>query len=334
MLGFEREKGHGAGPIMRRVAAVYGELLSGAIARPLSTLMVFVGVSLAALALIPQVKTELMPAADQGEVIVTVDLAIGTPLDETDRVAQRVSAALEKIVSEAVRIGYTAGSPGWWSSRTGDTARVNVVLPKRHERPRATGEVVGAILKEMPKIPGVKVRARPGGGLFLLRFLRGGSGEDRLELEVRGTDLDQMQAFATEAAERLRKVPGVQDLRPPRLRGRDEIAMTIDAQKAALNGLNAERLGQELQTYLRGRKVTRLRTTVEEVPVILRLAEEDRAHVGQISKLLVRAPRTGAAIPVRRTRDADPAKRADGHSPLQRSTHIEHWRGSEWTTAR
>jgi HAE1 family hydrophobic/amphiphilic exporter-1 len=312
------------GPVMSRVSAAYRALLRACLGRPLSTLAILVGVALLALALVPRVKTELMPAADQGEVRLNIDLPIGTPIEETDRIARDVAAVVEKAVPEAARVGYTAGSPGWWSSRTGDTARVNVVLPERGARPRPTSEVVEAINKALPKIPGAKIGVRPGGGLWLLRFLRGGSGEDRLELEVRGTDLDAMQKWANEAADLLEKVPGVADVRKPRLRGRDEVVVEVDAEKAALYGLSAERLGTDLETYVRGRRVSRLRTTVEEVPVILRLAEEDRAHVGQIARLLVRAPRTGEPVPVGELATLTPRKgpMVIRHSEGQRTLSI------------
>ena len=125
------------------------------------------------------------------------------------------------------------------------------------------------------------------------------SKKDRLEVQIRGTELDDMSRFASEVVKGMREVPGIVDVREPRLRGRDEIAVRVDPEKAGALGLSAESLGRNLETYVRGRIVTRLRTAEEEVPVVLRLALEDREHIDQVKQLLVRSPQTGKPVPVR-----------------------------------
>jgi HAE1 family hydrophobic/amphiphilic exporter-1 len=287
-----------SGVFLGRLETAYGKALEGILQRPWSTLGVLMGVALAAGALIPQVETELMPATDEGQVSLNIELPVGTPLEETDALARRVAAICAEKVPEAERIFTTVGAPGWWSSRTSETARVSVTLPDLSNRPRPTQDVAQAIRSALPKAPGARIGVRTGGGLFLLRFLRSGSGEDRLEVQVRGTDLEDMQAYARSISKAIGEVPGVVDVREPRLRGRSEIAVKVDADRAAPHGLSAQALGTSLETYVRGRRVSRLRTAAEEVPIVLRLALEDRERIQQIEQLLVWAPATGEAVPV------------------------------------
>ncbi|MFZ9889052.1 MAG: efflux RND transporter permease subunit, partial [Myxococcota bacterium] len=175
--------------------------------------------------------------------------------------------------------------------------RVN--LPPLQERPRRTEDGAKALRAASPKTPGATIGVRPGGGLFLLRFLRSGSGEDRLEVQVRGTSLEEMSRYAGLLAKAMREVDGVVDVREPRLRGREEVGVRVDAERAGALGLSAEELGRSLETYVRGRRVTQLRTVEEEVPVVLRLALSDRERVDQVKQLLVRSPTSGKAVPVR-----------------------------------
>jgi HAE1 family hydrophobic/amphiphilic exporter-1 len=287
-----------SGFLLSRVERLYARLIDKLLDRPLSTLAVLVAIALAAGALIPRVKTELMPPTDEGQVVVNVELGTGTPLEETDALARRVSDIVSEVVPEAERVFLSVGSPGWWSSRTSEAARISVALPPLQERPRPTQDVAEAIRKAMPKAPGATIGVRTGGGMFLLRFLRSGSGEDRLEVKIRGEDLESMGRFATDVSAALKEVEGVVDVREPRLRGRDEIAVRVDPERAGSLGLSAQALGISLETYVRGRRVTRLRTAEEEVPVVMRLAEEDRQRVEQVEKLLVLAPATGQPVSV------------------------------------
>lgn len=286
------------GAAMRVLERSYLAVLDRALRYPASTLAILIGVGLAAGALLPRVESELMPTPDEGQVEINVDMPIGTPLEETDAVAREVAAIAREEAPEARIIFMTVGSPGWWSDRTSETARVSVRLPELSARPRPTADIAQAIRKRLPKVPGASIGVRPGGGFFLLRFLRGGSGEDRLEVQVRGVDLAAMSRYAADVAELLRAVPGVVDVREPKLRGRAEVAVRVDAAKAGLLGLSAEGLGRSLETYVRGRRVSRLRTAEEEVPIVLRLAEEDRERIDQVRQLLVQAPLSGEAVPV------------------------------------
>lgn len=286
------------GSLMRRLNAAYARLLRAALDQPASALVLLLGVALAALSLLSRVQTELMPTPDEGRVQINIELPVGTPLEETDALARRVSVLAAEVVPEAELIFTSVGSPGWWSSRTTETASVSVRLLPLEARPRPTEAVAKALREAMPKVPGARIGVRPDGGFFLLGFLRGGGGEDRLEVKVRGTDLEAMSRYAAEVAAAMREVPGVVDVREPQLRGRAEVVIRADPEKAGALGLSAEDLGRSLETYVRGRRVSRLRTVVEDVPVVLRLAEEDRARIDQVRQLLVRAPATGEPVQI------------------------------------
>ncbi len=287
------------GPLMGAVQRGYDRLIARALRQRFATVAGLLGLGLAAFSFVGQVKTELMPEPDQGEVVVNVDMPVGTPIEVTDVVARQIEDLMREVVPEHLRMSTTVGPRGWWSSSTGETCSVQVELPAAGVRPRSTEAVIGALKKKLPKIPGAHIGVRPGGGFFMLRMIRGGSGEDKLNIQVRGTELASMASFAEEVEKAVKDIPGVEDLRMPRLQGRDEIAVHVDADKAAQLGLSAQRLGTALETYVRGRRVTILKTVEEDIPVVLRLAPEDRERASQLGDLLVYAPATGEPVPVR-----------------------------------
>lgn len=286
-----------SGRVLNALERGYGRLLSAVLARRFSTLALLLGIALASGAMIPRVQTELSPQPDQGQVEIRIQLPVGTPIEETDAVASQVVEVAKQVVPEADRIYTNVGSPGWWSSATSEVGRVSVTLPTKDKRPRSSEEVTKALRDALPEVPGATFGVRTSGGFFLLRMLQGG-GEDRLTVGVYGENLDDMQDVGIALTEKMKAIPGISDATEPKLRGRNELRVRIDPNKAGAYGLSSEELGRQIETYVRGRRVTSLRTRVEEVPVIVRLAEEDRESIDQLARALVYAPQTGGAVPL------------------------------------
>jgi len=294
------------GALMRAIEDRYQRALAKFLDRPWSSFALAMGLLLAALSLLPRVETELLPIPDEGQVNVDITMPMGTPLEETDAVVRGLIPLVQTSVPEASKIAVTVGPHGWWSSSTGEAAKIQIELPDRSIRPRTTVEVQKALEKELPPIPGAEMLVRPGNGFMLLRMLRGG-GDDRLEVQIRGEDLEVMGRYASEVKDALARVPGVVGARVPPLRGRDEIVIHVDAARAKALGLSAERTGAATEAYIRGRRVTTLRTTTEDIPVIVRLAPEDRLRTDQLSRLPLLAPTTGGAVPLSEVATFTPA---------------------------
>jgi HAE1 family hydrophobic/amphiphilic exporter-1 len=287
-----------SGPVMRRVEDSYSRLLARFLDRPLSSVSLAIGLLAASLALLPRVETELLPIPDEGQVNIDITMPMGTPLEETDAIARDLIPLVERMVPEAAKIAVSVGPHGWWSSSTGEAAKIQIELPDREVRPRSTEDVQKAVEKGLPPIPGADVRVRMGGGFMLLRMIRGGGGEDRLEVQVRGEDLEVMGRYAGQLKDAMARIPGVSGATVPPLRGRDEVVIHVDPVRATTLGLSAERTGRATEAYIRGRRVTTLRTTTEDIPVIVRLAPEDRLRTDQLARLPLLAPATGGAVPL------------------------------------
>jgi HAE1 family hydrophobic/amphiphilic exporter-1 len=286
-----------SGPVMHAIEDRYARVLSRFLDRPFSSVALAVGLFVASLALLPRVETELLPIPDEGQVNVDITMPMGTPLDETDAIAKDLIPIVERLVPEASKIAVSVGPHGWWSQSTGEAAKIQIELPDREVRPRST-EVVQKIVEEgLPPIPGADVRVRMGGGFMLLRVIRGG-GEDRLEVQVRGEDLEVMGRYAAQLKDAMSRIPGVSGATVPPLRGRDEVVIHVDPIRATTLGLSTERTGRATEAYIRGRRVTTLRTTTEDIPVIVRLAPEDRLRTDQLARLPLLSPTTGGAVPL------------------------------------
>ncbi len=134
-----------------------------------------------------------MPAADEGEVRVNLEMEVGSRLELVDGKAKYIEEIVRAAVPEAASMVASVGGSSWRGT-SGNTADIRVALKPKSERQRSSEEIAMALRKKLANIPGMKIRTRAGQGLFLLRMGTGNA--DRLQIEVRGYDIDVAQRLA------------------------------------------------------------------------------------------------------------------------------------------
>jgi hydrophobic/amphiphilic exporter-1 (mainly G- bacteria), HAE1 family len=239
--------------------------------------------------------TELATQADEGQVQVNVELAQGTRIEVTDPVLQRVEAAINELVPEATDVITNAGGGGGFGPPgSGNVNRgfLQILLTPKDERTRSSEQIAQELRRRLSGIPGVVVRANASGGNNQLnRFLSGGNnGGGRLALEIRGDDLDEARKVAQAAKDLLDSTPGVADSRLGRDDGRPELAVEVDRAKAALLGVNQTTVAETLRTNVAGTQAAFFRQGGQEYPIIVRLREDQRQAVSDVSDVLVSTP--------------------------------------------
>jgi len=234
--------------------------------------------------LIRFIGVELMPTADEGEVRIDIEMAVGTRLEVVDRAVLAIEETVRREVPEMVSMLSRVGGGGW-RSRGGHTAQVRLTLVPRAERRRSSEDVANELRRSLSGIPGVTLRTRAGQGLFLLRM--GSSSGDNISVEVRGYDLKTAQGLAARVEEVVADVPGITDTRVSRQEGSPERVISIDRQKAADLGLTVARIGDALETAVGGTYASYYREAGKEYRILVRLSEEDRRELDDLLDLTV-----------------------------------------------
>jgi HAE1 family hydrophobic/amphiphilic exporter-1 len=247
----------------------------------------------AAVLILPTIGFELMPEADEGEVSVTAELAVGTRVERAQEVAMRLESLLPELVPEAQEIITNAGG-GFFG---GSAARTNVTLrlAPKDERERSSERVAQDLSRQLASvIPGVIITTRASGGNRQMSRIMGG-GDSRMSLEIRGENLATAARLAQQAKTIMDGVPEVRNARVSRDEGRPELAIQVDRPKAALLGLTVTDVAESVSTSVGGRQAAFFREAGNEYPIILRLREEDRQRVEDVSDVLISSP-TGQIV--------------------------------------
>jgi HAE1 family hydrophobic/amphiphilic exporter-1 len=242
----------------------------------------------AAVVILPTIGFELMPQADEGEVAVTAELPVGTRAERAEEVATRLEGLGREYVKEAETVITQAGGGGGFGPGGGGS-RVNMTLRlvTRDKRTRSSEQIARDLNRQLPGIiPGVIIQTRASGGNQQQNRLFGG-GESRIALEIQGDDLQISQQVAQSAKALMDRVPEVRNARVGRDDGRPELAIQVDRPKAALLGLSVTGVAESIRTNVGGTQAAFFREAGNEYPIIVRLREEDRGRIEDISDILL-----------------------------------------------
>jgi HAE1 family hydrophobic/amphiphilic exporter-1 len=262
----------------------YGRLLQWALGHRKTVLLVAAGLFVVSVLLVRLIGVELIPAADEGEVRVDLEMAVGTRMEVVDEATQMVEDIIQARVPELVSMMSRSGGGGWRASG-GHTAEVRITLVPKNRRRRSSEQVANDLRQALQGIPGVTVRTRAGQGLFILRI--GSTSGDNVDVEIRGYDLETAQALARRVNEVIQGVPGITDTRISREEGSPEQVIRIDRQKAADLGLTVSRIGDALETAVGGTQASYFREGGKQYRILVRLSEEDRRNLDDLLDLTV-----------------------------------------------
>jgi multidrug efflux pump subunit AcrB len=112
-----------------------------------------------------------------------------------------------------------------------------------------------------------------------------------LNIEVRGTDLAELQAAAAGIEQRLKEIPGLLNTGNDFPRGKTEFRLRLDEDRVNLAGLDTTQVGRNLLGAFRGLEASRLRWGNDEVIVRVKMDERFSQDPDIVGNLLVEGPR-------------------------------------------
>jgi HAE1 family hydrophobic/amphiphilic exporter-1 len=278
----------------------YAKSLSWCLAHKKTVIYGFLSAFILSLFLTKLVGNEFIPEEDSGDVRVTVELPLGTRLEETDKVAERIEAIFKQDVPEAkfifTRSGETTRGAGRMMGGASGTHAVTggAKLVPKTKRKRSVEAVGQAVRKRIARIPGVlKVNVTTGNPLG--RMIVGG-GDKAIQLDIIGHSFDETDALAKKIKEAMENIPGVVDASISREINKPELKIGVDRERAAVLGIDMATIADTATTFIEGAVATRYREKGQTYDVYVRLEESSRSKPEDIENLSITSPVTGKQI--------------------------------------
>jgi len=280
----------------QRLRNGYGRLLVRALRAPWKTTALLVLAFAAAIALVAGgwVRVQFFAFETIRLFYIHADLPVGTPLETTLAVADRMRTVVEKRLSAAelraavatAGVKFTDTEPLY----ADHYAQVIVSLQPREETGRTTEEVIEALRAE------VEAAARPYRATFLI--IKGGPPAQRpVSLKVRSENDREREAVVALVKGWLAEIPGVRDVTDDRVVGRPTIELRWRPEQLAAVGLDPVTATRTVALLADGEYLAEMRRGGETWRVLLQAQPQPLAVPEAWLALPVLTPK-GGAVPL------------------------------------
>ncbi|WP_437275026.1 efflux RND transporter permease subunit [Sorangium sp. So ce375] len=267
----------------------YGWLLARALRFPVAVVLLGAILFAGAIVAMQRLPTEFVPSQDQGRLLVRLQTAVGSDIEETDRLFRRAEAAVS--ASPAVeRVFAVVG--GFGGGGGVNTGILFVTMKPADERSLSQADLQGVLRKELNGYPGLRavVQDLSQSGFTAQRGFP-------VEFSIRGPDWDELTKHSERIRSELAQSGVVVDLDSDYQLGMPELRIVPDRARAADLGVSVEAIATTLNTLIGGGRVAKYNDNGRRIDVRARLLAEQRSRPEDLARIQVRSA-SGALVPL------------------------------------
>lgn len=227
--------------------------------------------------IVPLVGTELMPKTDEGRLRISMEDAVGTGPEYINETVIQTEEIIKREVPGLIHWTSAAGA-STWNASGGHKANYTLKLVPRSERTEGCEDIAVRLGKLLNQIPGTIFRVRSASS-----FMGGRSGDEGIEIDIRGYDFDTAEELAKRVREICMTVEGITDTRLSRDIGMPENRVIIDREKAGKMKVSVNTIADALRLVLAGTEANNYRENGYEYAILVKVKD---AKIMDTSKLL------------------------------------------------
>ncbi|MEZ4295271.1 MAG: efflux RND transporter permease subunit [Polyangiaceae bacterium] len=242
----------------------------------------------AAVITMQNLPSEFVPSQDQSRVMIRLQTAVGTDLDETNAIIQRA----ETFINNRPEVKTAFVVAGGFGGAGVNTGVMFVTLVPPEEREVSQADFAGIVRKELNSYPGVRavVQDLSQSGFTAQRGFP-------VEFSVRGRDWGQIVLAAEQMKQRLTATGMVLDLDTDYQLGMPELRIQPDRARAADVGVPMGSIATTLNALVGGARIGKYSTGGRRIDVRVQLLATQRDKPESLGKLRVRTA-SGQLVPI------------------------------------
>jgi multidrug efflux pump len=242
-----------------------------------------------------RVAVVFFPSSDPNYAYVYLKLPVGTDVEYTDSVTRvlekRVYTALnmdngkknpivESIISN-VAVGAADPSSGDRSTRP-ELGRIQVSFVEYKYRGDSSTAVILDRIRDA-------VKGIPGAEISVTQESSGPPTEPPINIEIASEDFDNLIKTSVALKNYLDsiRVPGVEELKMDVDLTNPEVALTVNRERAMIEGVSTGQVGMQIRTALFGREVSKIKDGEDEYKIQLRNEEVQRRNLADILNMKI-----------------------------------------------
>ncbi len=238
------------------------------------------------------ISVELAPQSEADEIRIRMRMDDGTNISVVKEYLEELDGIVREIIPPNVVKYYST------ELRNGQ-GEIELALYPLSDLSISPNELTDQIRNRITgTIPGAEIDVRAQSGMWIFRRIFGsGGGDEALQLQIRGYDLETSAQLARQVVSRIEPLPGIVDARVGERDGRPEQRIKLDRERIAQLGLSSRQVATAIQTNVGGSRAGYYRIDGEEIPINVRLRPEDRRNLLDLDNISIKVP-SGQVIPI------------------------------------
>ncbi|HTI12918.1 MAG TPA: efflux RND transporter permease subunit [Puia sp.] len=285
--------------LKRFINGSYRRLLHAAIARPVLTLLIALGIFLSCLALIPVVGFSVFPASEKPMFLVNIQTPLGTSLPATDSVARYVEREINHIPdlkNYATNVGR--GNPRIYynvipQNEVSNYAQLFVQL--NETPPLKKRQLIDTLRQKFKDYPGAKIEVKD--------FEQGPPIEAPIAIRLFSEDLDTLRALSFRVEDLLKRTQGTIYVNNELTTLKTDIKVKVNKEKAGILGVPVNEIDRTVRLAVAGLDVGKFRKeNGDDYNINVCLPRTQRQTLDALDKVYV-SSYTGTSIPLSQLAD-------------------------------
>ena len=242
---------------------VYVKVLKFTLVHPLKILFGAFIIFILSFGALKNVPKTFLPAQDQGEFSVSIELPPGTSLDGMNTLALEIDKIIrqnKEVVKSVLTVGDKNEQP--------NKADFYVQLVSAKKRNMNTSQFKDIIREQLKPyayaLPQVKDIDTVGGG------------QRPFNVNIVGQDMNEIEKYSNLLFQKIKNHPGLKDVDISYRPGKPEFQVVPDRTKAEKLGVSTSMIGSELRTYVEGSTPAVFRQNGDEFDIRVRMQEDQR----------------------------------------------------------
>ena len=249
--------------LFTKLTSAYQKSLAFCLVHRFKTVSIGVALFVLSLTTLYKLKTEVLPAEDQGKFSVRLELPLGTEIKTTDKATK----IIEDYFSNRSEVQTHYSAVGTFDGDESQKSYVYVTLKPKSKRGISIEKNREITQQEFMEISKIEIQNRLDEKIFgkveltlidpsLKMF--GGGGSQAIEYSIRGPDWNKLITHSKDVKSALEKVPMLKEVNTDFIEGIPELEILPNRKLAAARGISFVDLGHTIRLALGGANVGRL----------------------------------------------------------------------------
>lgn len=279
--------------LFQKFSNSYAKVLQKALKFRIVLLIVFAGLSGAAVFLFNAVPSEYAPKEDRGAFFIMVNAPEGASYEYTKEYMEEVERRLMPYTQNGGEVSrLLIRAPRSFGTLASFNDGIVIVVLNDWAQRRGGFAIMGEVAGKLSDLPGV--RAFP-----VMRQSFGGGTNKPVQFVLGGGTYEELAQWRDTLIEKINENnPGLTDIDSDYKETKPQLRLTINKDRAGDLGVSVQTIGRTLETMLGSRRVTTYIDDGEEYDVILEGERDQQRTPTNLQNIYVRSDNSGELIPL------------------------------------